>query len=382
MRWYFDAHLRPRAPRARLRLAAAATSPPSRAARRAHRGGALRPRRGARGRRSRARGRRSAWDAAHRAARRAATRPPSSRSSARTASRSPPACRSAPTARAGLVAHRAPMPPGVAARSPACACLTAHDARPRLQWQRNFQVRGDLVEADGGWALRAAQARRRVRAARRPSSRSCARTSSKVRRYRKIAKAELAKRKAQRMSLTVAVTGPDRRDRQAVHPRARAPARRRRASSAWRGARSTRRRTAGARPSTARATCSTAPPSTRSCAERRRRRPPRVHHRRRLRARASDINLEGSRNVFEAAVAAQAPSGSSTPRRSPPTASTRTTRSRSPRTSRRAAPRRIHYSAPEGRASRTCSARSLEDSRRPTPTSSGRASSPGPRRRC
>jgi hypothetical protein len=32
-------------------------------------------------------------------------------------------------------------------------CLTAHDHAPDFGWQRNFQVRGDLVEEDGGWAL-------------------------------------------------------------------------------------------------------------------------------------------------------------------------------------------------------------------------------------
>jgi hypothetical protein len=36
---------------------------------------------------------------------------------------------------------------------PGLACLTAHDHDERFTWQRNFQVRGDLVEDDGGWAL-------------------------------------------------------------------------------------------------------------------------------------------------------------------------------------------------------------------------------------
>ena len=35
---------------------------------------------------------------------------------------------------------------------PGCACLTAHDHDPDFRWQRNFQVRGDLVE-DGGWSF-------------------------------------------------------------------------------------------------------------------------------------------------------------------------------------------------------------------------------------
>ena len=33
------------------------------------------------------------------------------------------------------------------------ACVTAHDHGTDFRWQRNFQVRGDLVEEDGGWAV-------------------------------------------------------------------------------------------------------------------------------------------------------------------------------------------------------------------------------------
>jgi hypothetical protein len=33
------------------------------------------------------------------------------------------------------------------------ACLTAHSHSPTFTWQENFQVRGDLVRDDGGWAL-------------------------------------------------------------------------------------------------------------------------------------------------------------------------------------------------------------------------------------
>lgn len=35
---------------------------------------------------------------------------------------------------------------------PGLACLTAHDHHPDFLWQRNFQVRGDLVD-DDGWSL-------------------------------------------------------------------------------------------------------------------------------------------------------------------------------------------------------------------------------------
>jgi hypothetical protein len=40
----------------------------------------------------------------------------------------------------------APLEPGL-------ACLVAHEHAPDFSWQRNFQVRGDLVETDTGWAL-------------------------------------------------------------------------------------------------------------------------------------------------------------------------------------------------------------------------------------
>ncbi|MGH2951661.1 MAG: hypothetical protein ACRDKX_06425, partial [Solirubrobacterales bacterium] len=33
------------------------------------------------------------------------------------------------------------------------ACLVAHAHDERFSWQENFQLRGDLVRADGGWAL-------------------------------------------------------------------------------------------------------------------------------------------------------------------------------------------------------------------------------------
>jgi hypothetical protein len=37
--------------------------------------------------------------------------------------------------------------------TPGPACLAAHRHSPTFSWQENFQVRGDLVESDGGWAL-------------------------------------------------------------------------------------------------------------------------------------------------------------------------------------------------------------------------------------
>jgi Pyridoxamine 5'-phosphate oxidase len=36
---------------------------------------------------------------------------------------------------------------------PGLACVTAHDHDDDFSWQRNFQVRGDLVEEGGGWVV-------------------------------------------------------------------------------------------------------------------------------------------------------------------------------------------------------------------------------------
>jgi pyridoxamine 5'-phosphate oxidase-like protein len=36
---------------------------------------------------------------------------------------------------------------------PGLACITAHDHHPDFLWQRNFQVRGDLIDEDGSWSL-------------------------------------------------------------------------------------------------------------------------------------------------------------------------------------------------------------------------------------
>jgi hypothetical protein len=38
--------------------------------------------------------------------------------------------------------------------APGLACLTAHDHDDTFSYQRNFHVRGDLVEHDGGWVVR------------------------------------------------------------------------------------------------------------------------------------------------------------------------------------------------------------------------------------
>jgi hypothetical protein len=36
---------------------------------------------------------------------------------------------------------------------PGLACVCAHDHSPDFTWQRNFQVRGDLVADEQGWAV-------------------------------------------------------------------------------------------------------------------------------------------------------------------------------------------------------------------------------------
>jgi len=78
---------------------------------------------------------------------------------------------------------------------PGLACVTAHDHSADFRWQRNFQVRGDLVEEDGAWAviphkliggfeLPPGTLIQRVRL-----------NMRKMRRYRRIAKRELAERR-------------------------------------------------------------------------------------------------------------------------------------------------------------------------------------------
>jgi hypothetical protein len=46
----------------------------------------------------------------------------------------------------GAVPAELPLTPGP-------VCVTAHAHSPDFTWQENFQVRGDLVRADGGWAV-------------------------------------------------------------------------------------------------------------------------------------------------------------------------------------------------------------------------------------
>ena len=77
---------------------------------------------------------------------------------------------------------------------PGRACLVAHDHHPDFKWQRNFQVRGDLVDRDGEWVL---VPRKMVGGFELPPGSTLSRyrlNLQKIRRYRKHAKRELARR--------------------------------------------------------------------------------------------------------------------------------------------------------------------------------------------
>ncbi len=74
------------------------------------------------------------------------------------------------------------------------ACITAHAHSPDFTWQRNFQVRGDLVDVDGRWAL---APHKLVGGFELPPGSALARyrlNAKKISRYRRIAKGELARR--------------------------------------------------------------------------------------------------------------------------------------------------------------------------------------------
>jgi hypothetical protein len=74
------------------------------------------------------------------------------------------------------------------------ACLTAHDHAPDFAWQRNFQVRGDLVRDEQGWSL---IPHRLIGGFELPPTSAIARyrlNLKKVMRFRRIAKREVARR--------------------------------------------------------------------------------------------------------------------------------------------------------------------------------------------
>jgi hypothetical protein len=76
---------------------------------------------------------------------------------------------------------------------PGLACLTAHAHSEQFTWHQNFQVRGDLVFVKGGWAV---IPHRLVGGFELPRSRLMAArvNAAKVRRFRRTAKRELARR--------------------------------------------------------------------------------------------------------------------------------------------------------------------------------------------
>jgi hypothetical protein len=95
-------------------------------------------------------------------------------------------------------AHRiriAAMPLGAPAEA-GLACITAHDHHPEFKWQRNFQVRGDLVREGDDWSL---VPHKLVGGFELPPGSMLARTRlnfAKIRRFRKIAKRQLAQRQS------------------------------------------------------------------------------------------------------------------------------------------------------------------------------------------
>jgi hypothetical protein len=76
---------------------------------------------------------------------------------------------------------------------PGLACLTAHAHAEEFTWQQNFQVRGDLLAVDGGWAL---VPRKLVGGFELPRSRLAMlrANAAKARRFRRTARRELARR--------------------------------------------------------------------------------------------------------------------------------------------------------------------------------------------
>jgi hypothetical protein len=77
---------------------------------------------------------------------------------------------------------------------PGLACLTAHTHAPDFTWQQNFQVRGDLTQAEDGWVL---LPHRFVGGFELPKSRleGLRANANKAWRFRRIAKRELARRR-------------------------------------------------------------------------------------------------------------------------------------------------------------------------------------------
>lgn len=86
-----------------------------------------------------------------------------------------------------------PSAPIGAPLQPGLACLTAHAHSEQFTWQQNFQLRGDLVFVEPGWAL---IPHRLVGGFELPRSRLMAlrAKAAKARRFRLTVKRELARR--------------------------------------------------------------------------------------------------------------------------------------------------------------------------------------------
>jgi hypothetical protein len=84
--------------------------------------------------------------------------------------------------------------PALDQRQTGRACLTAHRHSPDFTWQENFQVRGDLVREGDSWAL---VPRKLVGGFELPDEgflTTMRRNATKIRRFRRIARAEMRKR--------------------------------------------------------------------------------------------------------------------------------------------------------------------------------------------
>lgn len=94
----------------------------------------------------------------------------------------------------GAQTIRVEADPDAVPLQPGLACLTAHAHDDEFTWQHNFQVRGDLVRGESGWAL---EPHRLVGGFELPKSRleSLRVNAAKARRFHRIAKRELARRR-------------------------------------------------------------------------------------------------------------------------------------------------------------------------------------------
>lgn len=89
---------------------------------------------------------------------------------------------------------RIEAPPEGIPLQPGLACLTAHVHDPEFSWMKNFQVRGDLVQREDGWAL---VPHRLISGFEAPANRLelLRANAGKAIRFRRTAKRELARRR-------------------------------------------------------------------------------------------------------------------------------------------------------------------------------------------